>query len=180
MIYEYTAKDPFAACKAGVYPAEIVGTEVKTSKAGNPMCVCALVLPDGTQVQHFVTLTDKAAFKVQELMESMGYKCKAGERITFDTDAIIGKSCWVEVHNTRSDKGNLFPRVERCLVPARVKGLPKEGRVFGPQDLQERGLDADGVALESANRSQGPGKAVWPQQQQAPVQPSMSDDDIPF
>lgn len=94
-VKEYTPLDP------GVYVAKIVACEFKTSKSGNPMIVPEFEITSGggtRKKRSYLVITGQGAYGFDSLLRSVGFteqadKMKAGEKVPFDTDDLIGLSC---------------------------------------------------------------------------------------
>ena len=173
-----------ASLQAGVYHADVVTAVEKTSKSGNAMVEVTLQL-EGSQVQlkEYLVMASNMEWKLEQYLASTGVKFKEGEALQFDPKGLVGNHVVVETLNDRGDKGGLFPKVSRFVQANLQKDVPRSGHVFTAEDLQARGLDADGVSTASApvrkQEATKGGQQAGSSKAPAPL-PNETDDDIPF
>lgn len=101
---EEAANNEFPTLDAGNYEFTVIDSEFKTSAAGNPMIQLNLEeVESKIKVREFLTLTNKAAFKLFEFLENAGVEPPAGELdqdsdefATF-VDDLVGETVTAEV-----------------------------------------------------------------------------------
>lgn len=171
--------------ESGVYHANVMNAVEKTSKNGKPMAVLTLQVEGGAPVQltEYLVLTTEASWKVEQFLASTGLKFGKGEDLEFDPAAQVGKHVVIETCNERGNKGGLFPKVLRFVQASLQKDVPRGGHVFTAEDLQARGLDAEGVSTASApvrkQEAHNGGQQAGSPKAPAPL-PNENEDDIPF
>lgn len=96
---DMTNVETFVRMSEGNHRVKIVSCEDKESQSGDDMLVVAFEATNGEDkgarlYDNFV-LTDKALWKLKQLLQALGIKCDG--KIVLDTDKLIGKICDVEV-----------------------------------------------------------------------------------
>lgn len=89
----------FTPIPAGTYPGKVVDVEYKTSKNNNPMVVVSFdVTVEGKtrKKKSWIVITGEGSYNFDQLLRATGFeevatRLKAGEKIPFDTDSLVGQ-----------------------------------------------------------------------------------------
>lgn len=96
---DFTGVESYTKMSEGIHRVKIVNCEDKTTQAGDDMIVMtfeAINGPDkGSRVFDNFVLTDKALWKLKQLLKALGVKCEG--KIALDTDKLIGKQVDAEI-----------------------------------------------------------------------------------
>jgi hypothetical protein len=117
-----TNVDSFTRCSEGVHTAKIVEIQENTTQAGDDMLtmVFEVIRGDskGAKVYDNFVLTDKALWKLKQLLQSLGVKCNG--KIALDLDKLIGKVCDIAVYHEEYN-GKLKARIDE-YTPVKSSG----------------------------------------------------------
>lgn len=94
-----------AVLPAGDYQFEVVNAEEKRSKAGNDMIELTLSI-EGSKVYDNLVFTEKAFWKVDQFLKSVGAHPGEGKSIDVEADDCVGQRGTVTLRVGKSDKGN--------------------------------------------------------------------------
>lgn len=86
----------------GVYTVKINEIEAKDSKAGNPMLVVLCEITDegkskGAYMRDHITLSEAAAWKLDQFLQAFGVADANKRKGTLDTDLLLGKKAEVRI-----------------------------------------------------------------------------------
>ena len=91
----------FKRCAEGNHIAKIVEVQENTTQAGDDMLtmVFEVIKGDskGARVYDNFVLTDKALWKLKQLLQALGIKCDG--KIVLDLDKLIGRACDILVYH---------------------------------------------------------------------------------
>jgi hypothetical protein len=121
----YKANEPKKAAiyfvEPDVYEVEIRKAIEKISpKSGNPMIklTCAIIMPDGNdgpEVWEHLVFTEKAAWKIDQVLSAIGIAIVAGEEVDVDPDQLIGKKgvCLIGEEAGAENPEHRFNKIDR-------------------------------------------------------------------
>ena len=113
---DLTNVETYTRMSEGIHRVKVASCEDKTTQAGDDMIMIAFEAvngPDkGTKVFDNFVLTDKALWKLKQLLQALGVKCDG--KIVLDTDKLIGKQCEAEVFHEEYN-GQLRARVNEYM-----------------------------------------------------------------
>ncbi len=93
--------EAFTRCAEGVHTAKIIEVQENTTQAGDDMLtmVFEVIKGDskGAKVYDNFVLTDKALWKLKQLLQVVGVKCDG--KIVLDLDKLVGKVCDILVYH---------------------------------------------------------------------------------
>lgn len=179
----------------GTYRCAIVRADHETSKKGTPQLALEVdiynpVTNKATMVKHWVPVTQKAAFLVEQLFAACGKKFAKGESIAVDEQWLRGKQAAVITCIRKTDQGGRYTQIIRFMNPMDCKNG------YGPltdEQLAYYCIQPDGTReprqREAAPAQQQPQQGGWMNRTQAPTgpqpgqgaaMPNEEDDDIPF
>lgn len=119
----------------GIHRVRVASCEDKTTQAGDDMIMIAFEAVSGEEkgckVFDSFVLTDKALWKLKQLLKALGIKCDG--KIVLDTDKLIGKQCDAEI----------FHEEYNGQMRARVNEYTKVSAATSDDDYDEDDEDED-------------------------------------
>lgn len=113
---DFTNVESFAKAAEGRHRVKIVEIDEQTSQGGDDMLVFVFEVTKGeskgARVYENCVLTDKALWKLQQILQAIGIKCDG--KVALDLDKLIGKVCEIYVFHeeyegrTRARIGEFF------------------------------------------------------------------------
>lgn len=113
---DFTNVESFAKAAEGRHRVKIVEIDEQTSQGGDDMLVFVFEVTKGeskgARVYENCVLTDKALWKLQQILQAIGIKCDG--KVALDLDKLIGKVCEIDVFHeeyegrTRARIGEFF------------------------------------------------------------------------
>lgn len=114
-----TGVDTFTRCEEGIHTAKIVEIQESTTQAGDDMLTGVFEVINGTskgcKVYDNFVLTDKALWKLKQLLQSVHVKCDG--KIALDLDKLIGKICDIAVYHDEYN-GKIKARIDEYTPTA--------------------------------------------------------------
>ena len=114
-----TGVDTFTRCEEGIHTAKIVEIQEGTTQAGDDMLTGVFEVINGTskgcKVYDNFVLTDKALWKLKQLLQSVHVKCDG--KIALDLDKLIGKVCDIAVYHDEYN-GKIKARIDEYTPTA--------------------------------------------------------------
>lgn len=96
---DFTGVEAYSRCSEGIHRAKIAEIQEKTSQGGDDMLQIKMEVVAGADkgctVFDNCVLTDKALWKLKQLLTAIGVKCDG--KVAVDLDNLIGKVCEIEV-----------------------------------------------------------------------------------
>lgn len=96
---DFTGVEAYSRCSEGIHRAKIAEIQEKTSQGGDDMLQIKMEVAAGADkgctVFDNCVLTDKALWKLKQLLTAIGVKCDG--KVAVDLDNLIGKMCEIEV-----------------------------------------------------------------------------------
>lgn len=109
---DLTKVETYTKMSEGIHRVKVVSCEDKTTQAGDDMIAIAFEAVNGedkgSRVYDNFVLTEKALWKLKQLLKALGVKCEG--KIVLDTDKLIGKQCDAEIFHEEYN-GQLRARV---------------------------------------------------------------------
>lgn len=113
---DFSNVESFAKAAEGRHRVKIVEINEQTSQGGDDMLVFVFEVikgeSKGARVYENCVLTDKALWKLQQILQAIGIKCDG--KVALDLDKLIGKICEIDVFHeeyegrTRARIGEFF------------------------------------------------------------------------
>ena len=113
---DFSNVESFAKAAEGRHRVKIVEIDEQTSQGGDDMLVFVFEVikgdSKGARVYENCVLTDKALWKLQQILQAIGIKCDG--KVALDLDKLIGKICEIDVFHeeyegrTRARIGEFF------------------------------------------------------------------------
>ena len=114
-----TGVDTFTRCEKRNHTAKIVEIQESTTQAGDDMLTGVFEVINGTskgcKVYDNFVLTDKALWKLKQLLQSVHVKCDG--KIALDLDKLIGKVCDIAVYHDEYN-GKIKARIDEYTPTA--------------------------------------------------------------
>jgi hypothetical protein len=125
--YTYTDSEGITKLEPGEYTFTIDKAEEGISKAGgNPMMKleCSEVT-SGARIFDNLVFTEKAAWKIDMLLKSIGYDLQKGQEVELYPEHLIGKRFRGVVEMEKQPDGKEFARITR-IIPKKERTLKME------------------------------------------------------
>ena len=162
---DFSGIEAFVKCAEGQHVVKLVEIEETESQAGNDMLNATFKVVKGqstgaTLYDNFV-LTEKALWKLQSFLVAIGKK--ADGRITLDLDALIGKTCIVEVAHEEYE-GKTRARIQEFIkIAAKVEDVEDDD-----EDIEDDDDEEEAPATKKKPKSKPAAKK--PAKKKAPVE----------
>lgn len=179
----------------GFYECAILRADHETSKRGTPQLVLEVdILNPATgrpvMVKHWVTVSQKTAFLIEQLFAACGKKFAKGESIAVDERWLCGKRAAVVTCIRKSDQGGRYTEIIRFMNRADIPEFgpmddkDREYYCILPDGTRERRQKADSTPTAAPERggwmNTPAAPATGPQPGNGAPMPNEEDDDIPF
>lgn len=111
--FDMSKVESFKRCSEGIHTAKIVEVQENTTQAGDDMLTMVLEVikgdSKGARVYDNFVLTDKALWKLKQLLQAIGMKCDG--KIVLDLDKLVGRVCDIAVYHEEYN-GKLKARID--------------------------------------------------------------------
>ena len=118
---DFSNVESYTRCSEGQHMAKIVEVQENTTPAGDDMLtmVFEVIKGDskGAKVFDNFVLTDKALWKLKQLLQVVGVKCDG--KIALDLDKLVGKVCDIAVYHEEYN-GKMKARIDEYIAIKRV------------------------------------------------------------
>lgn len=115
--FDFSNVESFTRCAEGQHTAKIVEVQENTTQAGDDMLTMAFEVirgdSKGARVYDNFVLTDKALWKLKQLLQVVGVKCDG--KIALDLDKLVGKVCDIAVYHEEYN-GKLKARIDEYIA----------------------------------------------------------------
>jgi hypothetical protein len=166
----YRASEPQKAkiyfVEPDVYKVEIrKAIESISMKSGNSMIklTCAIIMPDGSdgpEVWEYLTFTNDAAWKIDQVLAAIGYAVVIGEEVEVEADQLVGKKgvCLVGEEAGAENPNQRFNKIKKWL--------------FGDEKKEWLSKGSSKQTITPSN--------PLPKTKTIPIQTDVEGDEIPF
>ena len=117
MKLDFSGVETYTKCAEGQHTAKIVEVQENTTQAGDDMLtmVFEVIRGDskGAKVFDNFVLTDKALWKLKQLLQVVGVKCDG--KIALDLDKLVGKVCDIAVYHEEYN-GKTKARIDEYIA----------------------------------------------------------------
>ena len=114
---DFSGVESYTKCAEGQHTAKIVEVQENTTQAGDDMLtmVFEVIKGDskGAKVFDNFVLTDKALWKLKQLLQVVGIKCDG--KIALDLDKLVGKVCDIAVFHEEYN-GKLKAKIDEYIT----------------------------------------------------------------
>lgn len=118
---DFSKVESYTRCSEGQHTAKIVEVQENTTQAGDDMLtmVFEVIKGDskGAKVFDNFVLTDKALWKLKQLLQVVGVKCDG--KIALDLDKLVGKVCDIAVFHEEYN-GKLKAKIDEYIALKRA------------------------------------------------------------
>lgn len=115
--FDFSNVESFTRCAEGQHTAKIVEVQENTTQAGDDMLTMAFEVirgdSKGARVYDNFVLTDKALWKLKQLLQVVGVKCDG--KIALDLDKLVGKICDIAVYHEEYN-GKTKARIDEYIA----------------------------------------------------------------
>ena len=151
---DFSGVESFTRCSEGQHTAKIVEVQENTTQGGDDMLtmVFEVIRGDskGAKVFDSFVLTDKALWKLKQLLQVLGVKCDG--KIALDLDKLVGKICDIAVYHEEYN-GKLKARIDEYIALKRSDDTDDED-----DDDDEDEEPEEKPAKKSAPKKKAPAK----------------------
>jgi hypothetical protein len=110
------AKGGYQPLPPGEHIVTVIDATEKISKTGNEMIVLELQDDEGRQCTEFLVFSQKAAWKIDTFLKSIGKAPNKGDTIEITPQFCLGSKGLVRVEHEQDAEGKSWPRVGAWLV----------------------------------------------------------------
>lgn len=114
---DFSKVESYTRCSEGQHTAKITEVQENTTQAGDDMLtmVFEVIKGDskGAKVFDNFVLTDKALWKLKQLLQVIGIKCDG--RIALDLDKLVGRVCDIAVYHEEYN-GKMKARIDEYIA----------------------------------------------------------------
>lgn len=118
---DFSNVESYTRCEEGQHTAKITEVQESTTQAGDDMLtmVFEVIRGDskGAKVFDNFVLTDKALWKLKQLLQVLGVKCDG--KIALDLDKLVGKICDIAVYHEEYN-GKMKARIDEYIAIKRA------------------------------------------------------------
>lgn len=164
---DMTNVESFVRCTEGEHIAKLVEVQENTTQAGDDMLTCVFEVikgsSKGARVYDNFVLTDKALWKLKQLLQAFGIK--ADGKIVLDLDKLVGKICNITVYHEEYN-GKTKARIDEYTV------------IESANDEEDEDFDEDeDEEVEEEKPAKKPAKSAKPKTKKKPEPEEEEDDD---
>lgn len=156
---DFTNVESFAKAAEGRHRVKIVEINEQTSQGGDDMLVFVFEVikgdSKGARVYENCVLTDKALWKLQQILQAIGIKCDG--KVALDLDKLIGKICEVDVFHEEYE-GRTRARIGEFFKATSAKSSDDED-VDDEDDIDDDDEEEEEPAPKKSKKQPAKGKS---------------------
>lgn len=150
---DFTNVESFAKAAEGRHRVKIVEINEQTSQGGDDMLVFVFEVikgdSKGARVYENCVLTDKALWKLQQILQAIGIKCDG--KVALDLDKLIGKVCEIDVFHEEYE-GRTRARIGEFFKATSAKSSDDED-VDDEDDIDDEDEEEEEPAPQKSKKS---------------------------
>ena len=135
MKLDFSGVESYTKCAEGQHTAKIVEVQENTTQAGDDMLTMVFEVirgeSKGAKVFDNFVLTDKALWKLKQLLQVVGVKCDG--KIALDLDKLVGKVCDIAVYYEEYN-GKTKARIDEYIA---LKSSGSDDEDYDDEDEEE-------------------------------------------
>lgn len=174
---DFTNVESFAKAAEGRHRVKIVEINEQTSQGGDDMLVFVFEVikgdSKGARVYENCVLTDKALWKLQQILQAIGIKCDG--KVALDLDKLIGKVCEIDVFHEEYE-GRTRARIGEFFKATSAKSSDDED-VDDEDDIDDDDEEEEEPAPKKSKKQPAKGKKSKKQPEPDPEEDDEDDDD---
>ena len=155
---DFTNVESFAKAAEGRHRVKIVEIDEQTSQGGDDMLVFVFEVikgeSKGARVYENCVLTDKALWKLQQILQAIGIKCDG--KVALDLDKLIGKVCEIDVFHEEYE-GRTRARIGEFFKATSAKSNDED--VDDEDDIDEDDEEEEAPAPKKSKKQPAKGKS---------------------
>lgn len=156
---DFTNVESFAKAAEGRHRVKIVEINEQTSQGGDDMLVFVFEVikgeSKGARVYENCVLTDKALWKLQQILQAIGIKCDG--KVALDLDKLIGKVCEIDVFHEEYE-GRTRARIGEFFKATSAKSNDDED-VDDEDDIDDEDEEEEEPAPKKSKKQPAKGKS---------------------
>lgn len=156
---DFTNVESFAKAAEGRHRVKIVEIDEQTSQGGDDMLVFVFEVikgeSKGARVYENCVLTDKALWKLQQILQAIGIKCDG--KVALDLDKLIGKICEIDVFHEEYE-GRTRARIGEFFKATSAKSSDDED-VDDEDDIDDDDEEEEEPAPKKSKKQPAKGKS---------------------
>lgn len=156
---DFTNVESFAKAAEGRHRVKIVEINEQTSQGGDDMLVFVFEVikgeSKGARVYENCVLTDKALWKLQQILQAIGIKCDG--KVALDLDKLIGKVCEIDVFHEEYE-GRTRARIGEFFKATSAKSSDDED-VDDEDDIDDDDEEEEEPAPKKSKKQPAKGKS---------------------
>lgn len=156
---DFTNVESFAKAAEGRHRVKIVEINEQTSQGGDDMLVFVFEVikgdSKGARVYENCVLTDKALWKLQQILQAIGIKCDG--KVALDLDKLIGKICEIDVFHEEYE-GRTRARIGEFFKATSAKSSDDED-VDDEDDIDDDDEEEEEPAPKKSKKQPAKGKS---------------------
>lgn len=156
---DFTNVESFAKAAEGRHRVKIVEINEQTSQGGDDMLVFVFEVikgeSKGARVYENCVLTDKALWKLQQILQAIGIKCDG--KVALDLDKLIGKVCEIDVFHEEYE-GRTRARIGEFFKATSAKSSDDED-VDDEDDINDDEEEEEEPAPKKSKKQSAKGKS---------------------
>lgn len=156
---DFTNVESFAKAAEGRHRVKIVEINEQTSQGGDDMLVFVFEVikgdSKGARVYENCVLTDKALWKLQQILQAIGIKCDG--KVALDLDKLIGKICEIDVFHEEYE-GRTRARIGEFFKATSAKSSDDED-VDDEDDIDDEDDEEEEPAPKKSKKQPAKGKS---------------------
>lgn len=156
---DFSNVESFAKAAEGRHRVKIVEINEQTSQGGDDMLVFVFEVikgeSKGARVYENCVLTDKALWKLQQILQAIGIKCDG--KVALDLDKLIGKVCEIDVFHEEYE-GRTRARIGEFFKATSAKSSDDED-VDDEDDIDDDDEEEEEPAPKKSKKQPAKGKS---------------------
>lgn len=156
---DFSNVESFAKAAEGRHRVKIVEINEQTSQGGDDMLVFVFEVikgeSKGARVYENCVLTDKALWKLQQILQAIGIKCDG--KVALDLDKLIGKVCEIDVFHEEYE-GRTRARIGEFFKATSAKSNDDED-VDDEDDIDDEDEEEEEPAPKKSKKQPAKGKS---------------------
>lgn len=174
---DFSNVESFAKAAEGRHRVKIVEINEQTSQGGDDMLVFVFEVikgdSKGARVYENCVLTDKALWKLQQILQAIGIKCDG--KVALDLDKLIGKVCEIDVFHEEYE-GRTRARIGEFFKVTSAKSSDDED-VDDEDDIDDEDEEEEEPAPKKSKKQPAKGKSKKSTKKPEPDPEEEEDDD---
>lgn len=161
---DFSNVEQFSKASEGRHRVKIKEINEQTSQGGDDMLVFVFEVikgdDKGALIYENCVLTDKALWKLQQILQAIGIKCDG--KVAIDLDKLIGKICEVDVFHEEYE-GRTRAKIGEFFKVKAAKADDEEDKTDDEDDTDDEEEEEEKPAKKPAKKTAAKGKKKKPE-----------------